>query len=96
MAVKDLAQTLSRTNQQRAEIVTTSRLALVEVQNARQWVLPTITDIRTQTQRVEKEGGRVVLTWLSSDNDCEGYEVADDAAERVARQQPKEMRSAST
>jgi hypothetical protein len=37
----------------------------------------------------------VVLTWLSSDNDCECYEVADDAAEWVATQQPKEMRSAS-
>jgi hypothetical protein len=42
IAVNDLAQTLSRTNQQRAEIVTTSRLALVEVQNARQWVAPEV------------------------------------------------------
>lgn len=37
----------------------------------------------------------MVLTWLSSDNACEGYEVADKAAERVARQQPKDMRSAT-
>jgi ribonuclease HI len=95
MVVKDLVQTLSRTNQQRAEIVTTSRPALVEMQTARQWALPITTDIRRRIQRVEEEGGRVVLTWLSSDNDCDGYEAADDAAERVARQRPKEMRSAS-
>lgn len=36
-----------------------------------------------------------VLTWLSSDSDCEGYKVADNAAEQAARQQPREMRSAS-
>jgi hypothetical protein len=95
MVAKDLLQTLSRTNQQRAEIVTLSRPALLEVQSLRQWMLPITADIRRQTQRVEEEGGRVVLTWLSSDNACEGYEVADSAAERVARQQPKDMRSAS-
>jgi hypothetical protein len=95
MVAKDLLQTLSRTNQRRAEIVTTSRPALMEVQSVRRWMLPITADIRRQTQRVEEEGGRVVLTWLSSDNACEGYEVADSAAERMARQQPKDMRSAS-
>jgi ribonuclease HI len=35
------------------------------------------------------------LTWLSNDRACEGYEVADNAAKWVARQQPKDMRSAS-
>jgi len=95
MVVKDLLQTLSRTNQQRAEIVTTSRPALVEVQNARQWALQITSDIRRRIKQVEEEGGRVVLTWLSDDNDYEGYKAADGAAERVARQRPKEMRSAS-
>jgi hypothetical protein len=58
-------------------------------------VLPIITDIKGQAKRVEEEGGRVVLTWLSSGNNCEAYKAASAAAQRAARQQPKEMRSAS-
>ena len=95
MVAKDLLPILSRTNQQRAEIVTRSKLALIEVQSARQWALPITTKIKKQTKRVEEEGGRVILTWLSDNNTCEGYKVADNAAERAARQQPREMGSAS-
>jgi len=58
-------------------------------------VLPIIKDIKRKAERVEEEGGRVVLTWLSSGSKCEGYEVANAAAQRAARQQPKAMRSAS-
>jgi hypothetical protein len=44
---------------------------------------------------VDEQGGRVVLTWLLGESDCEGYKVANNAAEQAARQQPREMRSAS-
>lgn len=37
----------------------------------------------------------MALTWLSSDEDVEGYDIANAAAQRAARQQPKQMRSAS-
>ena len=37
----------------------------------------------------------MILTWLSDNNTREGYKVADNAAERAARQQLREMRSAS-
>jgi hypothetical protein len=82
-------------NQQRAEIVTNSRLALTELQSTRNWVLPIITEIKRQAKRVEEEGGRVSLTWLPSSSKCEGYKAANAAAQRAARQQPKVMRSAS-
>ena len=58
---------------------------------ARNWVLPIITEIKRQAKRVEEEGGRVVLTRLPSGSNCEGYEVANAAAQRAARQQPKAM-----
>jgi ribonuclease HI len=92
---KDLLSNLSRTNHQRAEIVTDSRLALTELQSTRNWVLPIVKDIKRKAKQVEEEGGRVVLTWLSSGSNCEGYDVANAAAQRAARQQPKAMRSAS-
>lgn len=37
----------------------------------------------------------MVLTWLPYDEDVEGYEIANAAAQRAAKQQPKQMRSAS-
>lgn len=37
----------------------------------------------------------MVLTWLPNGKDVEGYEIANAAAQKAARQQPKEMRSAS-
>ena len=95
MAGKDLLSNLLRTNHQRAEIVTDSRLALTELQITSNWALPIIKDIKRKAKQVEEESGRVVLTWLSSGNNCEGYEVAYAAAQRAARQQPKAMRSAS-
>jgi polyribonucleotide nucleotidyltransferase len=61
----------------------------------RQSSTPIITDIKRQAKRVEKEAGWVVLKWLSSSNNCEAYEAASAAAQRAARQQPKQMRSAS-
>jgi hypothetical protein len=80
MVGKDLLLNLLRTNYQRAEIVTDSRLALTELQSIRNWVLPIVKDIKRKAERVEEEGGPVVLTWLSSGNNCEGYEVANAAA----------------
>jgi hypothetical protein len=63
----------------------------MEMQSTRHWVLPIITDIKRQVKRVEEEGGRAVLTWLSSGNNCEAYKAASAAAQRAARQQPKAM-----
>lgn len=37
----------------------------------------------------------MVLTWLADGEDVEGYKTAKVAAQRAAKQQPKEMRSAS-
>ena len=51
--------------------------------------------IKRQAQRVEHAGGRVVLAWLQHDEDGEGYAVVSAKAQRAARKQPKEMRSAS-
>jgi hypothetical protein len=95
MVGKDLLSNMSRTNHQCVEIVTNSRLALMEIQSTRHWVLPIITDIKRQARRVEEEGGRVVLAWLPSGNNCEAYKAASAAAHRAARQQPRLMRSAS-
>jgi hypothetical protein len=95
MVTDDLLLVLLRTDHQRAEIVTKSRLALTEIQRTRQWALPIITDMKRRAKWVEEEGGRVVYTWLSGDSDCEGYKLASNAAEQAARQQPREMRSAS-
>jgi hypothetical protein len=81
MVMKDLLSILSRADHQRAEIVTESRLALTAIQSAKQWSLPTITDIKRQAGRVEEASGRVVLTWLSSSIDSEGYKIADAAAQ---------------
>jgi hypothetical protein len=91
MVGKDLLSNLLRTNYQRTEIVTDSRLALTELQSTRNWVLPIVKDIKRKAERVEEEGSRVVLTWLSSSNNYEGYKVANAAAQRAARQQPKAM-----
>ena len=95
MVGKDLLSNLSRTNHQRAEIVTNSRLALTELQSTRNWMLPIIKDIKRKAKQVEDEDGRVVLTWLPSSSKCEGYKAANAVAQRAARQQPKVMRSAS-
>jgi hypothetical protein len=46
-------------------------------------------------QGVEEEGGKVALTWLPDDGIGEGYRTAKVVAQRAAKQQPKEMRSAS-
>jgi hypothetical protein len=80
MVGKDLLSNLLRTSHQRAEIVTNSRLALTELQITRNWVLPIIKDIKRKAKQVEEEGGRVVLTWLPSSSNCEGYEAANAAA----------------
>jgi hypothetical protein len=37
----------------------------------------------------------VVLTWLANDEEVEGYDIANTATPRAAKQQPKEMRLAS-
>ena len=57
--------------------------------------MPIVASIKRQAQRVEEAGGRVVLTWLSNEEEVEGYEIANVVAQRAAKQQPKEMRSAS-
>jgi hypothetical protein len=62
MVGKDLLLNLLRTNHQCAEIVTDSRLALTELQSMRNWVLPIVKDIKRKAERVEEEGGLVVLT----------------------------------
>jgi hypothetical protein len=59
---KDLLLNLLRTNYERAEIVTDSRLALTELQSTRNWVLPIVKDIKRKAERVKEEGSRVVLT----------------------------------
>jgi hypothetical protein len=56
-------------------------------------VLPIIKDIRRKAKQVKDEGGRVVLTWLSSGSNCEGCKAVNAAAQRITRQQLKEMRS---
>jgi hypothetical protein len=87
---------MPRTNHQHTEIVMKSRLALTEIESTHHWVLPVVTDIRRQAKQAEEEGSRAILTLLSSNpNQCEGYRAADNAAQRAARRQPREMRSAS-
>lgn len=51
--------------------------------------------IKRQAQRVEDAGGRVTPTWLPNDENVEGYDIAQAAAQRAAKQQPKKMLSAS-
>lgn len=95
MVMENLTSTLSKADRNAAEIVTDSRIALWAIESRGQWTLPTVTSIKRQAQRVEEAGGRVALTWLSDDEEVEGYEIANAAAQRAAKQQPKEMRSAS-
>ena len=93
--MENLTSTLSKADPNAAEIVTDSRFALWAIESRGQWTLPTVTNIQRQAQRVEEAGGRVVLTWLSDDEEVGGYKIANAAAQRAAKQQPKEMRSAS-
>jgi hypothetical protein len=95
MVTKKLVSTLSKADRSLAEIVTESRAGLVAIERGGQWALPIVTSIKRQAQRVEDAGGRVALTWLPYDEDVEGYDIANAAAQRAAKQQPKEMRSAS-
>jgi hypothetical protein len=95
MVLGNLASTLSKADHSSAEIVTESRIGLVATRDREQWTLPIVTNIKVQAQRVEEAGGRVVLTWLPNDEEVEGYDKANTAAQRAAKHQPKEMRSAS-
>ena len=72
-----------------------SRAGLVAIGDEGHWNPPIITSIKRQAKRVEHADGRVALTWLPYDEDVEGYAKANAAAQRAAKQQPKEMRSAS-
>ena len=67
MVTKSLLSTLKRADHCCAKIATKSCVALIAVDNTRQWALPAILHIKRQIRRVEDEGGRVVLTWLSDD-----------------------------
>lgn len=95
MLMEDLLPILSRVHHQRAEIVTESRSALATIQKTRYWPLPVITSIQRHTRRVEEEDGWVVLTWLPSSTDSEGYNIAHAAAQRAAKRQPGEIWSTS-
>lgn len=95
IGVKNLISILSRANHRRAEIATESRAGLTDIQRSEQWTLPVITSIKRHAHGIEDAGGQVVLTWLADGGDVEGYKTAKVAAQRAAKQQPKEMRSAS-
>ena len=95
MVTKNLVSTLSKADHSTAEIVTESRIGLVAIRDGEQWTLPIVASIKRQAQRVEDTGGRVTLTWLSNVKDVEGYDMANATAQRAARRQPKEMRSAT-
>ena len=75
--------------------MTESRAGLVGIGDKGHWNLPIITSIKRQAKRVEHAGGQVVPTWLPYDEDVEGYAIRSAVAQRTAKQQPKEMRSAS-
>jgi hypothetical protein len=95
IVTNNLISTLSKADRSLAEIVTESRAGLVAIERGGQWALPIVTSIKRQAQRVEDAGGRVALTWRPNDEDVEGYDIANAAAQRAAKQQPKKMRSAS-
>lgn len=95
MVTKNLVSTLSKADHSTAEIVTESRTGLVAIRDREQWTLPIVASIERQAQRVEDAGGRVIVTWLSNDEDVKGYDITKTVAQRAAKQQPKEMRSAS-
>ena len=89
MVTEKLVSTLSKADHNTAEIVTESRSGLVAIGGGGQWTLPIVASIKRQAQRVEDAGGRVALTWLPTDEEVEGYDVANAAAQRAAKQQPK-------
>ncbi|KAI7704569.1 hypothetical protein KC353_g13409 [Hortaea werneckii] len=95
MVMGSLVQILLRADHYSAEIVTESRLALAAFEQTGDWTLPVVTEIREHASKVEDAGGRVTLTWLPNRDHYEGYKFADAAAQRAAKQQPKEVRSAS-
>lgn len=93
--LKDLPSIFPRTGHRRAEVVTRSRLALTEIQDPRPWARQMIIDVRRHATRIEKEGGVVTLTCLSSSASSNGSKIANTVAQRAAKRQPKAMRSAS-
>lgn len=86
MVTKNLLFILKIADHCCAEIATKSRVALIATNDSRQWELPAITHIKRQIRRVEDEGGRVVLTWLSDAGNEEGYRTAKGTAKRAAKQ----------
>lgn len=95
MTTKNLFSTLLKADRSRAEIVTESRAGLVAVGDKGHWALLIVTSIKRQAQRIDHAEDRVVLTWLPYDEDVKGYVIANAAAQRAAKQWPKEMRFAS-
>jgi ribonuclease HI len=95
IALKEAGPTTIRTGYQRVEIVSDSQQALTSIEKARHWSMPVIKNIYRQIRQLEAQGGTLRLSWIPAHTGVKGNEIADSTAKQVARQQPREMRSAS-
>lgn len=95
MAVGKVGSSLRETGKQNAEIVTTSRDAVIAVTRLSRWVPPLVKQIANQARQLKAHGHNLTLSLLTDDGETEGTKAADTVARRAARQKPRHMRSAS-
>jgi hypothetical protein len=95
IAVKEARPTTIRMGYQRVEIVSDSQQALTSIEKARHWSTPIIKNIYHQIGELQAQGSTLRLSWIPAHTGIKGNEVADAIAKQAARQQPREMRSAS-
>jgi len=95
MAVGKVGSSLRETGKQNAEIVTTSRDAVIAVTRPSRWVPPLVKQVANQTKQLKAQGHNLTLSPITVDAETEGMRTADAVARRAARQQPRHVRSAS-
>jgi ribonuclease HI len=95
MAIREARPAMTRTDHRRLEIRSDSQQALKAIANAGHWTLPVIKNIYRQIGQMQANGDTIRLSWVQAHEGIEGNEISDIAAKRAARQQPREMRSAS-
>lgn len=95
MAVGKVGSSLRETGKQNAEIVTTSRDAVIAVTRLSRWVPPLVKQVANQTKQLKAQGHNLTLSPITVDAETEGMRIADSGARRAARQQPRHVRSAS-
>lgn len=80
MAVEKVGSSLRETGKQSAEIVTTSRDAVIAVTRLRRWVPPLVKQVTNQTKQLQAQGHNLTLSPITVDAETEGMRIADTVA----------------